>query len=154
MTYKKDARAHAKGVVLGLTMAEIAILIIFILLLVFACLFLELDKSKKFEEKYHEALNQLTKILAKDDGTINEELVKATHYLPKLDKKIKDNQLQNDNENLEQVLERGLNKILLEKIVKSENEDMPIEKKYEKLIEEKNLLESKIANIEGQNKMQ
>lgn len=152
MTYKNDAKAHAKGVVLGLTMAEIAILIIFILLLVFACLFLELDKSRKFEEKYHEVLNRLTKILAKDDGTINEELVKATNHLPELEKKIKDNQLQNDNENLEQVLERGLNKILLEKIVKSENEDMPIEKKYEKLVEEKNLLESKIANIEGQNK--
>ena len=35
MSNKKDSKSYAKGVVLGLTMAEIALLIIFILLLIF-----------------------------------------------------------------------------------------------------------------------
>ena len=153
MSNKKDYKMHAKGVVLGLTMAEIALLIIFILLLIFTSMLKKEHELNDIIKKNEEAIQIISKFITNEDNTINDELVKASQTLPQLLKKVEEKDLKNTPEEmLPQILERAIDKLVLAKDLEKNNEDLPIEKKYEKLLEEKQELNSKLSNLEGQNK--
>jgi hypothetical protein len=153
MSSKKDYKAHAKGVVLGLTMAEIALLIIFILLLIFTSMLKKEQKLNEVIKKHEEAIGIISKFIVKEDNTINDELVKASEKLPQLLKKVEEKDLKKTTEEiLPEILERAIDKLVLAKDLEKNNDDLSIEKKYEKLLEEKQELNSKLSNLEGQNK--
>jgi hypothetical protein len=153
MSNKKDYKTHAKGVVLGLTMAEIALLIIFILLLIFTSMLKKEHELNDIIKKNEEAIQIISKFITNEDNTINDELVKASQTLPQLLKKVEEKNLKNTPEEmLPQILERAIDKLALAKDLEKNNEDLPMEKKYEKLLEEKQELNSKLSNLEGQNK--
>jgi len=104
-------------------------------------------------KKNEEAIQIISKFITNEDNTINDELVKASQTLPQLLKKVEEKDLKNTPEEmLPQILERAIDKLVLAKDLEKNNEDLPIEKKYEKLLEEKQELNSKLSNLEGQNK--
>lgn len=153
MSNKKDSKSYAKGVVLGLTMAEIALLIIFILLLIFTSMLKKEHELNDIIKKNEEAINIISKFITNEDKTINDELVKASQTLPELLKKVEEKNLKNNpDENLSQILERAIDKLASAQEMENNNENLPIEKKYEKLLEEKQEITSKLSNLEGQNK--
>ena len=153
MSNKKDSKSYAKGVVLGLTMAEIALLIIFILLLIFTSMLKKEHELNVVIKKNEEAIKIISQYILNEDKTINDELVKASLVLPQLLKKVEEKNLKNTPEEiLPQILERAIDKLILAKELEANDEGLPLEKKYEKLLEEKQQLNSKLSNLEGQNK--
>ena len=153
MSNKKDSKSYAKGVVLGLTMAEIALLIIFILLLIFTSMLKKEHELNDIIKKNEEAIKIISQYILNEDKTINDELVKASLSLPQLLKKVEEKDLRDTPEEmLPQILERAVSKLVTAKELENNNENLPIEKKYEKLLEEKQEITSKLSNLEGQNK--
>ena len=118
MSNKKDSKSYAKGVVLGLTMAEIALLIIFILLLIFTSMLKKEHELNDVIKKNEEAIKIISQYILNEDKTINDELVKASLVLPQLLKKVEEKNLKNTPEEiLPQILERAIDKLILAKVL-------------------------------------
>lgn len=153
MSLTRENRSYRKGVVLGLTMAEILILIVFILLLAFASLLKnEQDKVNLMNEN-RESLIKILHLINQPDPDISKELVRVYEKMPEILVEVKSQDLKNDPaEPIEEVIKRAVAKLKVEKDLKSLNKDLPIEEKLNQALQEKDELQSKLANVEGQNK--
>ena len=153
MSISRENRSYRKGVVLGLTMAEILILIVFILLLAFATLLKnEEDKVKLFEAN-RESLNKILELINQPDPDISKELVRVYEKMPEILSDIKKEDLKNEPaEPVEDVIRRAIKKLKVEKDLKSLDKELPIEEKLTQVLQDKADLQSKLDNAEGQNK--
>lgn len=143
--------AYRKGVVLGLTMAEIMILFIFLLLL---SLSLMLTKEKRTNALIHEKeaiLRSLIKVIDNKDPEITEELTRTVVKLPEMLTSIKKDSLSDDKETMDQVLTRGIEKLKAEKLAAANRNDLPIEKQLSAALEKQAELQSEIENVRDQN---
>lgn len=157
MSINNENTAYRRGVILGLTMAEIMMLVIFLILLAFATILKkEREKSEKMLSlisKNNTSAERVIHVLENQDPDIMEELVRAIEKLPEIMKLIKNDELKNDNtEDAAAVISRGIEKLKFEKVIKSIGESLPIEEKFKQAIEEQKKLESEVANLKGQNK--
>jgi hypothetical protein len=153
MSINKENRSYRKGVVLGLTMAEILILIVFILLLAFATLLKnEEDKIKLFEAN-RESLNKILELINQPDNDISKELVRVYEKMPEILSDIKKEDLKNEPmEPVEDVIRRAIKKLKIEKDLKSLDKELSIEENLIQALQDKENLQSKLDNVEGQNK--
>lgn len=156
MNDKGQGAAYRRGVLLGLTMAEIIILVVFLLLLTFAAM-LKNEREKHLSalnlvEKHKSTIEKIINAISDQEPAITEELILATERLPEFKRLIEKDKLADENEPLESVLERGLEKLKLEKLAEKPDKEMPIEEQLKQALEEKAGLESELSDIQKQNK--
>lgn len=153
MSLSSENRSYRKGVVLGLTMAEILMLVVFILLLAFASLLKNEQDKVKLVEENRESLIKILHLINQPDPDISKELVRVYEQMPEILLEVKKEDLKKDpSEPIEEVIKRAIAKLKIEKNLNSLNKDLPIEEKLNQALQENNELQSKLANMEGQNK--
>lgn len=157
MSIKNHSVSYRRGVLLGLTMAEIFILIIFLLLLIFSSLlskeqkkYEEMEKKIVLVEKNKEIVDRIVQIIDADPD-ITKELVSIVEGFPEIVKQIEENALKENEENTQQVLARAIDKLKIEKEFESSNVNKTPEDQLKALLEEKKSLENELSNIKGQN---
>lgn len=152
MSINDQTSAYRRGVLLGLTMAEIIMLIVFLLLLSFAALMTEQQKKLKLIESHKESIERILVILDSQEPDITKELISTIESLPAAIKQIKDNALINtQTSDVSQVITKAIDKMVIEKkIVESkgqgsiENQLVEASKKIEELqVDTKNLQDQK-----------
>ncbi len=158
MSIKNHSVSYRRGVLLGLTMAEIFILIIFLLLLIFSSLlskeqkkYEEMEKKIVLVEKNKEIVDRIVQIIDADPD-ITKELVSIVEGFPEIVKQIEENALKENEENTQQVLARAIDKLKIEKELQDSNANVTPEEQLKTVIEEKINIENELFNIKGQNK--
>lgn len=149
--------AYRRGVILGLTLAEIMLLILFLLLLTFASV---LSREKKqYEQKIqllskgNKNIEKVVTVLEESDPAITEELVEAFETLPAVTTLIKkENLKKSKSETTKQVVLRAMEKLTAEKAVESTSGESSIKDKLLKAVNDNEELKAQIANVQGQNK--
>ncbi len=157
MSVNRENTAYRKGVILGLTMAEIMILVIFLLLLAFATILnKEQEKTKELlalASKNNKYVERILKVTLGHSPDITEELVRAIENLPKVIQLVKKNNLiEGDHEEIANVILRGVDRLRYEKKLKEVNGDIPIEERLKQAVQKQVRLESEVSNLTGQNK--
>lgn len=157
MSVSRNNSSYRRGVLLGLTMAEIIMLIIFLLLLAFSTL---LDRAKK-ENAAQAALIQMDKgyverivrVFATQPPDMTEEIVSTIERLPEVINRIKEQDLAKDGgEPVEEVVMRGLEKIQAEKEARDAMGDAPVEQQLLAALEKQKELEAEARNLSDQKK--
>lgn len=155
MSVSNNNSSYRRGVLLGLTMAEIVILIIFLLLLAFASL---LDRAKK-ENAAQAALLQdkpyierIIRVFSSHPPDMAEDIVQIIEKLPDVVSLIKENKLEAAGETLDQVILRGVEKLEAEKHARESMGDAPIEQQLLAAIEKQKELEAETKNLTDQKK--
>lgn len=158
MSVSSHNSAYRRGVVLGLTMAEIIILIIFLLLLAFASLL------KKEQEKTagitnltpaaRASLEKVTHFINSQPPEIGEKLVRGIEAMPEVLRKIEEDELAaSAEEQPQQVIMRGLEKLeMAKRAAEASNtgEDfVPVEQQLAQEKEKVGALTEKVAMLEG-----
>lgn len=87
-TLEKHNTAYRRGLVLGLTMAEIAILIIFVLLLAFAVLLVSQQNKQKEAERIAEERQETITLLEEQFATIQEILPSGDKNIEELQREL------------------------------------------------------------------
>lgn len=141
---------------LGLTMAEIIILVIFLLLLAFSTL---LNKANKENAQISVLISKNKSLIERIAAVVNlqepdmaEELVRAVENMPPIIKKIENTKLKvGEGEKIEEVISRAIDKLVIEKSLKGEEASEPEEDKEELSVEEQLAKEKeKSASLEEQ----
>lgn len=157
MSVSNNNSSYRRGVLLGLTMAEIIMLIIFLLLLAFSTL---LDRAKK-ENAAQAALIQmdksyverLVKVFSSQPPDMTEDIVRTIEKLPEVISLIKEKDLAKDgSEPVEQVVMRGLEKIQAEKEAWDAMGDAPMEQQLLAALAKQKELEAEARNLSDQKK--
>jgi cell division protein FtsL len=160
MTINNYNQAYRRGIILGLTLAEIMLLLLFILLLSFMSILQrehlkrDLTKKPKLElvSKKNLAIEQAIQIIEKQDPSSMDDLVQGIEALPDNLKLIKKDSLAKDRkETPAEVISRGLDKLKIEKKIKDLSKKS-VTDQLEQSLESQKGLESKITNLVGQNK--
>jgi hypothetical protein len=159
MSITNQNAAYRRGVILGLTLAEIMLLVIFVLLLTFMAILK--NEKERYEKLAHVAKNpslvKISQVLEKErqDPSIMEELVLAYEKLPEIVKMIKKEEVKNsDTESVSDVIVRGIEKLKLEKEIKKqsgESDAMTIEQQLQQAVSIQESLKSEILNLKGKN---
>jgi hypothetical protein len=152
-----QSNAYRRGVILGLTLAEIMLLILFLLLLTFASV---LNREKiRYEQKIqllskkNKNVEKVISVLEKSDPSITDEMVEAFEYFPIFTNLIKkENLKKNEYESTKQVITRAINKLIAEKSMEKGGGDLSVEERLQASISENKELMSKVENLQGQNK--
>lgn len=155
MNVTNSNSSYRRGVLLGLTMAELIVLIVFLLLLAFAVM---LDKEKKANATQHifshnrEEIERIIKVFSSQPPDLKEDVVRVVEKLPSVISLIKEKDLRNKDEAVEDTIVRALEKIEIEKNLDKAGEDMPAEEKL--LIAEEKIkeLEADAKNLTDQKK--
>jgi hypothetical protein len=138
-------------------MAEIIMLIIFLLLLAFSTL---LDRAKK-ENAAQAALIQMDKgyverivrVFSSQPPDMTEEIISTIERLPEVINRIKEQELAKDgNEPIEEVVMRGLEKIQAEKEARDAMGDAPVEQQLLAALAKQKELEAEARNLSDQKK--
>lgn len=142
---------------LGLTMAEIIILVIFLLLLAFSTLLNRAQKESAqisvLIAKNKSQIERIAKVVNHQEPDMAEELVRVVESLPPVIKKVEDLQLKNGREEkLEQVISRGIDKLAIEKNIEAGRDDTVKEEEttQQQLEQEKEktaLLQEQVATL-------
>lgn len=157
MSVSGNNSSYRRGVLLGLTMAEIIMLIIFLLLLAFSTL---LDRAKK-ENAAQAALIQmdksyverLVKVFSSQPPDMTADIVRTIEKLPEVVSLIKEKDLAKDgSEPVEQVVMRGLEKIQAEKEARDAMGDAPMEQQLLAALAKQKELEAEARNLSDQKK--
>lgn len=145
--------SYRKGVLLGLTMAEIVILIIFLLLLAFATL---LDREKKsnlainaLSTKDKTYIVRIATVIDSQEPEMAEEIVRVVESLPAIIDVIKEKDLAN-GKSLDQAVMRGIEKLESEKTAQASINNEPIEKQLVQALEKQKELEAEVNNLRDQ----
>ncbi len=163
-----DNKSYRKGLIMGLTMSEITIMIIFVLLLAFSFFIKKEQRKVEKYKKNEESIERLVNFIEKKEQPLTQELVEGLEKLPEIKKLVeKRNKLPDKEEvNLDQLLQKmreDLEKEIQESEVKElENplampvapvltKEMKLENELKELLNEKISLSKKINNLEGQN---
>ena len=161
MSINNHNKAYRRGVVLGLTLAEVMLLLLFILLLAFMSILKKEHQKELLEKKELELVSKKDPVTEKviyliktADPSIRDELVKGIENLPDNLKLIKkENLAKTLNESLPQVISRGLDELKREKYsVIDIKKPTDVEKELEEAKDSESKLESQIENLKGQNK--
>lgn len=155
MSVTNNNSSYRRGVLLGLTMAEIIILIIFMLLLAFAAL---LDKEKKanaakeslFSNK--DVTERIVRVFSTQPPDMQEDVVRAIESLPSIVSLIKEKDLARKEETLQDTLVRAVEKLEIEKRLSEGNADIPVEQQLLIAQEKIKELEDDAKNLTDQKK--
>lgn len=155
MSVGTDNLAYRKGLLLGMTMAEIVILIIFLLLLAFAAL---LEKERKSHEaqdrlmgKNKTLIERIIRVVDAQDPAITEELVKAFEALPNIISLVKKSDLaKSKDETIDKTITQMVEKAAAEKSVTSEGEGKSPEERLAEALQAKSTLEAENQNLRDQ----
>ncbi len=155
MSVTNNNSSYRRGVLLGLTMAEIIILIVFLLLLAFAAL---LDKEKKanaareslFSNK--DVIERIVRVFSTQPPDMEEDVVRAIESLPSIVSLIKEKDLARQEETLQDTLVRAVEKLEIEKNLSEGNSDIPIEQQLLIAQEKIKELEDDTKNLTDQKK--
>ena len=116
MKVNDNNKDYRRGVILGLTMAEIMILIIFLLMLAFAALLQQTkDENKIYKELFskNEALVQRIVQIIQTTSSESDEIVRILEKLPRVIKKIQStNVVLDKKEDISSIIEKGVNSYL------------------------------------------
>ncbi|MFM8186609.1 MAG: hypothetical protein ACKN9I_06745 [Alphaproteobacteria bacterium] len=164
-----DNKSYRKGLIMGLTMSEITIMIIFVLLLAFSFFIKKEQRKVEKYKKNEESIERLVNFIEKKEQPLTEELVQGLEKLPEIKKLVeKRNKLPDKEEvNLDQLLQK-MREDLEQEIKESElvkelenplapvvppilTKEKKLENEIKELINEKINLSKKINNLEGQN---
>ncbi len=155
MSVTNNNSSYRRGVLLGLTMAEIIILIVFLLLLAFATL---LDKEKKanaareslFSNK--DVIERIVRVFSTQPPDMEEDVVKAIESLPAVISLIKEKDLAREEETVQDTLVRAVEKLEIEKAVAEGDGNIPVEQQLQIAQEKIKELESDAKNLTDQKK--
>lgn len=155
MSVSNNNSSYRRGVLLGLTMAEVIILIVFLLLLAFATM---LDKEKKanavreslFSNK--DVIERIVRVFSTQPPDMEEDVVRAIESLPSVISLIKEKDLARQEETLQDTLIRAVEKLEIEKNIAESGGDIPIEQKLLLAQEKIKELEDDTKNLSDQKK--
>lgn len=143
--------AYRRGIVLGLTMAEIIILVVFLLLLAFAAL---LDREKKANQAQKEMGPQLEKIsylLSSQEPDMKEEIVRIIEKLPSIVRLINEHDLKEaSTEAADEVITRSLVRLEAARATEDYLADLPREERLAQAVETQKELEAEVGNLKDQ----
>ncbi len=154
MNLQDNNSAYRRGVLLGLTMAEIMVLIIFLLLLAFATL---LNREKQQNLALESLVNQdkdyikrIVTVISTQEPDMSEDMVRAVENLPAVFSLIRENEISKDGETPSETVIRALEKLKIEKEAKSSISDAPLEQQLIEAIAKQKELESESNNLADQ----
>lgn len=155
MSVASDNVSYRKGLLLGMTMAEIVILIIFLLLLAFAALLEKEQKAheaeKRLVERNKSTIDRIIQVFDKSDPAITEELVKAIEALPQIIELVNKNELAGENkETVDQVIIRELEKAAAAKAISDGSDGKSPEERLAESIQAQKDLETENQNLRDQ----
>lgn len=168
MSISNQNIAYRRGVILGLTLAEIMLLVIFLLLLTFMAILK--NERERYEHKLllvkkSPPIEKIIQILEKQAPDIMDELVLANQKLPEIIAMIKKEKLKiRKSETIPDVILRSVENLKADKeIIKHSgsvnqklkqviNAQEGLIKKQEELIKVRKELETEVENLKGQNK--
>lgn len=157
MSMYNQNNAYRRGVILGLTLAEIMLLILFLLLLTFASV---LNREKiQYEQKIQslsknsKSIDRIVSVLEKTAPSMTEEMIEAIEDLPNVTNLVKkENLKKNEYESTKQVVTRAIDKLVSEKSLEKGDSKVSIEDKLQASVNENKELKSQVENLKGQNK--
>lgn len=147
--------SYRRGILLGLTMAEIIILIVFLLLLAFGVL---LDREKKANASREDLfgnkdiVERIVKVFSTQPPDMEEDVVRAIETLPFVISLIKEKHLAKKDEILQDTLARAIEMLEIEKDMAEGNGDIPIEQQLLFAQEKIKALEDDAKNLIDQKK--
>lgn len=162
MSVSGQNQAYRRGVLLGLTMAEVFILLLFLLLLAFVSLIEKKDQKLSELQELEKTQNRIVLIeknkeiidhivnLIETNPDITQELITITEGFPKVVQEIKASELQKQGETPQQVIERALEELKIDKALEEKGSNLTPEEQLREALEAQQRLESEIANLKGQ----
>lgn len=157
MSMYDQSNSYRRGVILGLTLAEIMLLILFLLLLTFASV---LNREKlRYEMKIqalsrnNKSIERVVSVLEKTDPSIADEMVEAFEDIPNVTNLIKkENLKKSEKESTKQVIARAIDKLVAEKSLAKDGGEVTVAERLHASIAENRDLKSQVENLQGQNK--
>lgn len=156
MSVDNNNSSYRRGVLLGLTMAEIFILTIFLLLLSFSVV---LEREKKKSEAAQalvgsngEYMERIVYIFSSQPPEMTEQMVQAIEAMPEAIKVIEQEKLSEPEETLSMTLVRGIQKLQSSKEALEGSGDAPVEQKLEMALERQKELDQEVKNLTDQKK--
>lgn len=154
MKLPSNNAAYRRGVLLGLTMAEIMILIIFLLLLAFATL---VDRQKKenltlyrLMDFDNENAKRIVRAISTQEPDLAEDTVRAVERIPKVVSIIKDNELSKEGEALDQTIVRAVEQLKHEKKLSATDKKLTTQERLAQALQKQTELEAEIENLANQ----
>jgi len=154
MSVSGDNASYRRGLLLGMTMAEIIVLIIFLLLLAFASLLVRERNAHQAQlqliEKNKAAVERIIQVLASQEPDMSEELVRAVEALPNVIALMKKGQLSQPDESVEKVLVEAVDRLIAEKELAEKGQGLDMQKMLVESIQKQKELEAENKNLVDQ----
>jgi hypothetical protein len=155
MSVASDNISYRKGLLLGMTMAEIVILIIFLLLLAFATILDREQKAhaaeKRLVEKNKSLIEKIIQIADRSDPAITEELVRAIEGLPNIIQLINKNDLKKEGEDgIDKTLLAMVENEVAKKSVEADTHGKTVDERLAEALQSQKELETENQNLRDQ----
>lgn len=154
MSRSNHNSAYKRGVILGLTMAEIMILIVFLLLLAFASL---LQREKKQNEalthllaKDGEAVERIVQAVSAQEPDMAADTVRIVEKMPKVISMIRDSDLAELDETVDQTLVRAVEMLKAQKQMKAAQGEGTVEQQLVEALQKQQELQAEIDTLGDQ----